>query len=107
MRVTSVISESPFTTALTKTLSILGNQNEESRFFNIFPNPSKDKLNINFYEPFNGTITVVDFAGRNLLEHKITKQKNLLLDVSSLKKGIYLVIISSNQELYSQKIIVE
>ncbi|WP_416233505.1 T9SS type A sorting domain-containing protein [Arcicella sp. LKC2W] len=35
------------------------------------------------------------------------KPKNLLIDVSSLKKGIYLVIISSNQELYSQKIIIE
>ncbi|PWK26593.1 putative secreted protein (Por secretion system target) [Arcicella aurantiaca] len=107
MKATSAISASPLTTALTKTLSILGNQNEESKIFNIFPNPTQDKLNIVFYELFNGTVSLIDIAGRNYFEHKITKQQNLLLDVSSLKKGIYLVIISSNQELYSQKIIVE
>ncbi len=107
LKATSYISESPYITISAKTLSILANQNEENTKFNIFPNPTKDKLNITFIEPLTGTITLLDLSGKSIFEQKIINQKSILFDVSSLKKGFYLVIISSNQELYTQKIIVE
>lgn len=107
LRATSNVSESAYAKIDVKTLSILANQNVVNTKFNIFPNPTKDKLNISFSEPLTGQISLIDLSGKNIFEQKIMKQQNHLLDVSSLKKGIYLVIISSNQELYSQKIIVE
>ena len=107
LRATSNVSESAYAKIDVKTLSILANQNVVNTKFNIFPNPTKDKLNISFSEPLTGQISLIDLSGKSIFEQKIMKQQNLLFDVSSLKKGIYLVIISSNQELYSQKIIVE
>jgi len=61
---------------------------------NIYPNPSKDILNLAFTQASKHQITLTDLSGNTLLTHTSTSQ-NTTLDISSLASGIYLVTVTS------------
>ena len=103
----SDVSESIFGLIEVKTLTILSNKNEENDTFTVYPNPSKDKLNISFLEHFTGNVSVVDLLGKNFEEVKFMKQKFISMDISGLKRGIYFVMIKNNEGIFSRKILVE
>lgn len=103
----SDISESIFVKIEAKTTSILSNLAEEHEYLKLYPNPTRDKLTISLKEPISGNLTFIDLSGKTVLFQDIYKQKLLEINVSAFKKGIYLVLIKTNQELYSQKVIVE
>jgi Secretion system C-terminal sorting domain/Carbohydrate esterase, sialic acid-specific acetylesterase len=107
LKVQSNVSESGYSKIDLKTLAILANQNEENNPFIIYPNPAKDKITVSFTEAISGNVSLIDILGKTQLEQKISKQKSVELNVNSLKKGFYLVLIKTNEALYSQKIIVE
>lgn len=100
-------SESNFAKIDLKTLLILSNLSEENNLFKLFPNPSSEKLTISFIEPISGSISFVNLSGKSIFEQNLLKQKSVEINVSSFKKGIYLVIVKTNQELYSKKVIIE
>ncbi|WP_367285092.1 T9SS type A sorting domain-containing protein [Arcicella rosea] len=50
---------------------------------------------------------MLDFLGNKAFEFPFSNQDLISLDLSGLKKGLYLVIINNNQEIYSQKFILE
>jgi Secretion system C-terminal sorting domain/Carbohydrate esterase, sialic acid-specific acetylesterase len=102
----SDISESSFGVIEVKTLAVLTNQNEENSVFKVYPNPTKDKINVSFLEPFTGDISLIDIVGRNFLEIKLVKQKSAMMDVSGFQKGIYFVMIRGNEGVYSQKVVI-
>jgi Secretion system C-terminal sorting domain/Carbohydrate esterase, sialic acid-specific acetylesterase/Fibronectin type III domain len=103
----SDVSESAFGVIEVKTLVILANQNEENSVFKVYPNPTQDKLNISFSEPFTGNIALIDILGRNYLEVKTMQQKSVMMNVSGLQRGIYFVVIKGNGDSYSKKVLVE
>ena len=107
LKALSSISESAFVKIDLKTLAILSNQFEENIRFSIFPNPASEQLTISFLEPIAGNLSFVDLLGKTVFEQKIVKQKSVEINVSTFKKGFYLVLIKTNQELYSQKVIIE
>lgn len=107
LKALSSISESGFRKIDLKTLAILSNQSEENMVFKVFPNPTNEQLTISFAEPISGDLCVVNLIGKTIFEHQITKQKSVEIDVSTFKKGIYLIVIRIGQELYSQKVIVD
>ena len=107
LKAVSSISESGFRKIDLKTLAILSNQSEENMVFKVFPNPTNEQLTISFAEPISGDLCFVNLIGKTIFEHQITKQKSVEIDVSTFKKGIYLVVIRIDQELYSQKVIVD
>jgi hypothetical protein len=107
LKAQSNVSESGYTKIDLKTLAILSTQNEVNNPFIIYPNPAKDKLSISFTEPTTGSVSLADILGKTHFEQKIYKQKSVEINVSTLKKGFYLVLIKTNEELYSQKIIIE
>ena len=74
------------------TLSV-PNINSESSI-KIYPNPSKDKLNLAFAQAGQHQITLTDVNGNMLLTHTTTTQ-NTTLDISSLASGIYFVTVTS------------
>ena len=100
-------SESDFTKIELKTLVILSNLSEENYLFKLYPNPTNEKLTILFTQPASGNISFIDLSGKSIFEQNLTKQKSVEINVSSFKKGIYLVLVKTNQELYSQKVIIE
>ncbi|MDZ7897252.1 MAG: T9SS type A sorting domain-containing protein [Arcicella sp.] len=107
LKALSDISESNYGSVEVKTLVILANQNEEKSRFNIYPNPAKKELNVSLSEFFTGEIFLMDILGRNILEVKMTKQKSTLIDISSLEKGVYFVVIKGHEKVFSQKVLVE
>ncbi len=78
---------------------------QEISLFDVYPNPTSDKLNI----VFNSTetirfVTIRDNLGRTVFEtNHMTKE----IDVSTFAKGIYLISIEGAKRTYTKKIIVE
>jgi Carbohydrate esterase, sialic acid-specific acetylesterase/Secretion system C-terminal sorting domain len=107
MKAFSMVSESPYANLEVKTAVILNNELDISQFFQIYPNPTKEKVLISFPIITSGNISLVDVTGNRLFETSIQKQKDVTYDVSSMKKGFYLVIVNINGELYTQKLIIE
>ena len=53
-------------------------------------------------------IEFVDFSGRIVKPNKISRKKNQIkVNVSNLDKGIYILNLSSDKEVYKVKVIVE
>lgn len=71
----------------------------------IFPNPVLSGiLNLNSYEKADLKVEIFDFLGRKVLEKD---QVNYILDISRLKKGNYLMKITSDKGIQTEKLIVE
>ena len=73
----------------------------------LYPNPVKDRLNIqsgNLALP--AVVTLYDLSGRIILTHAIETQQTAL-DVSSLSPGMYTVEIISCRERIAQKLIIQ
>lgn len=72
----------------------------------VYPNPTNGELKI--IGSLNGStsLSVIDQTGRIVIsKNKITSSD--ILDLSALKKGMYTVLIQSNEDVLSQKIILE
>lgn len=70
--------------------------------FNIYPNPAKDFLNVEFSEHLNGAVnaTVYDITGKAVLINDTVLDLNKLsLDVSALANGVYILKISNKEGL--------
>ena len=67
----------------------------------IYPNPANDLLQIEFDSPADYQLKIYDVSGRLLIESRTTRSGPL--DISSLKKGLYLLQISDGQRAISRK----
>jgi len=82
--------------------------NEE---FQAFPNPSDGELTLllPFGKELQGKIRIADLTGRTVYTEHFTaslESETLVLDVSNLKNGVYLIDFSNGQKVYTQKIII-
>jgi len=72
--------------------------------FNIYPNPAKDFLNIN-NSVGNIKIEITDLTGKIIFKDAL--QNNFeTIDISSFKKGIYIVTLSNPNVKYIQKLVI-
>jgi hypothetical protein len=82
---------------------------EASDYFNLYPNPNDGRFSIDFtklLEADNFTVTVVDLIGKTLYREEFSKNEGALpLDLSHLNSGIYVLMISAEQILLTQKFI--
>lgn len=107
LKVTNTFSESEYSNLLLKTNVILAIDSKEFDSFKVYPNPTNNTLKIQLTKPNNYLVSILDFLGNKVFEQTFSNQDLLSLDLSGLKKGLYLVIINNNQEIYSQKFILE
>ena len=75
----------------------------ETISYKMYPNPVKDNF-LYFSATQNFDIIIYDVLGKQVLIENTTRTKNYI-DVSNLKKGIYLVKINSNQGSITKKLI--
>lgn len=73
----------------------------------LFPNPAKNDVNLQLSSPANDkvTILVTDMAGRNILQQVAgigAGSNTLVLDISSLQRGIYLLRIVGKDGVLSE-----
>jgi uncharacterized protein (TIGR02145 family) len=79
----------------------INNRNE----IKIYPNPAIDNINIDITNKNKtGTLTIYDLLGNIVLQHQIDKVQNVI-NVSSLKTGMYIIKISDSQIILQKKLI--
>jgi len=84
---------------------IIGSSNSnnvKNKNISIFPNPAFDYVNVDLPQDYEGyiQISVYDILGKSVLSTQILGHKSIRrIDISSLKKGIYLIVLNKNQEL--------
>ena len=70
----------------------------------VYPNPVKDNLTIDLGEGQNGTIQIIDLAGKVIISE--TLNSNIFnVDLQNLSSGIYCLSISSQGKLHQSKLI--
>lgn len=84
---------------LTSTETIEGSPN-----VNIFPNPTDDVLYFQMDKPENYEVTITDALGRRLIHTSLGLSAEL--DVSMLKAGVYVVVVSDGEFRVSKKIVI-
>ena len=74
--------------------------------FELFPNPSEEQINLILPDYSNYRIKVFDLKGQKIID-RVSNKKEVLIDVSILEKGTYLININSlfNQKTVTKKII--
>ena len=70
----------------------------------IYPNPFNTDLNITLNEINNTTISIINIVGKEVVRQKVTSYINKI-NLAHLPIGIYLVRISSNENIFTQKVI--
>lgn len=70
--------------------------------FNIFPNPTSDIININYKDNSNYFITILNNLGQEVIK---TDQNPEIVNLSSLKSGLYYIVLKNDIETFTKKII--
>lgn len=82
---------------------------EAMEYFNLYPNPNDGRFSIDFttlLDADNFTVTVVDLIGKTLFREELTKdERTHQVDLSHLNSGIYVLMISADEILLTQKLI--
>ncbi len=75
--------------------------------WNIYPNPTTSKINIQSvnYQTDKLTIEIQDIAGRTLFSQQKDPSDNIQIDLSQFPSGLYLIKLSSEQNIYTYKIL--
>ncbi len=68
--------------------------------FEIYPNPSKQKINISFEDSFTGDVEIVDEMGRIVIGNNIIDKRKVQLDISNLSAGFYFIKAMSKNTIY-------
>jgi PKD repeat protein len=84
-----------------------GIENRSATKILIYPNPTKDLLEIELSEPFSpGTTgTIIDLYGRSVLDIHFTSLLKQTLDLSGLSDGVYFLRINDVNSLVYRKMI--
>ncbi len=89
--------------------SVVAAYNEKSEYFNLYPNPNDGRFTIDFsslVESGSFILSVVDLVGNTVHREEISSDEvSRQFDLSYLKSGIYVVMISAGQILLTQKFI--
>ena len=82
--------------------------NEESKTIQIFPNPSTGIFNINLPKSSNKyDIAIYNQLGVRVFSNIFYSQKQIDLNLTNQQKGIYTIIIISDDSAFSSKIVIE
>jgi hypothetical protein len=97
------------TTSPSLDLEVRSSYNENREYFNLYPNPNDGRFSINFantLEVENYMVTIVDLIGETVYQQELSNDETIKqFDLSHLKRGTYVLMISTNQILLTQKFI--
>lgn len=78
---------------------------EESLSFNVFPNPVEDELNVEMEGAKNTKGSIYDNMGREVLNFETNGKESFRINTSLLTKGIYTIVLSSDESVASKKFV--
>lgn len=74
---------------------------------NVFPNPADDIINIRLSSAINGTLSVVDMTGRQLMQQAVNNDtKSYSFNTVNLASGVYMITLSADKTVETIKITV-
>ncbi|HEY1054651.1 MAG TPA: T9SS type A sorting domain-containing protein, partial [Emticicia sp.] len=77
---------------------------------NVFPNPAREKLTVEFLspQPANSVISLVDMTGRVLQQNtaKVNQGKQEFIDLTPFNTGSYIVKIKVGEKVVSRKVVI-
>ena len=85
--------------------------NENIVRFELYPNPVRDNLKVEYNSPNNGeiTVTIYNILGKNMMSSKnvVEEGKNSInLNTTELADGLYLFELENNGELIRSKFMI-
>ncbi len=72
--------------------------------FQLAPNPATDVLRLQFGQPLNVRITVLDLTGRLVLEQQVAQQEQVVFPVAALPAGTYVVEVQEQDGGYGRRL---
>lgn len=85
---------------------VLSTENFNQLQINVYPNPTSEKLNLNFEKSYNEVSVVIsNLTGKTVLTTSAKNSANIALDFSTLSKGLYILNILADDVFYVEKII--
>lgn len=76
--------------------------NANSTDVNIYPNPSKNYINIKSNDLINSTLTITSLTGNKIKTIELITNLTSI-DISNLNSGIYLISIKKDEQIYYKK----
>jgi hypothetical protein len=91
---------------------LVNTKNGNFNTVSLFPNPAKNNLTLNITSASTGMadVNITDPLGRSVLQNKIDLSmgnQSVLLNLQTLKSGIYYISVTWNNEMITQKLIKE
>ena len=82
---------------------------DEKNVVKIYPNPSINEIEVEFQNPFKGSISIYDYTWKEHLKiDNIQQSKMKKLDITSLPNGMYILIFKENNgKTFSKKLVVQ
>lgn len=71
---------------------------------NVFPNPTADILNIGSHFSGIDRIEILDALGRNIQTHQVANLNEVMIDISNLAQGTYILKVQSGDMIATQLI---
>lgn len=78
----------------------------ENKYIQVYPNPTTEIITIQIIDPKNIKLQIFDMNGKCILKEELRNEINYI-DVSMLIKGMYLIQIIENNQIYQKKMIKE
>lgn len=80
--------------------------------FSMYPNPASTLVNVQFSSTDNSTyrLQLTDLSGRLIMDKTVTAQAGLnthQIDLKQMAKGVYMLLLKSNDNTQKQKIVIE
>jgi hypothetical protein len=80
-----------------------------SNLFNIYPNPAKGSLQINWKAGRNGdaAVSVIDIVGREVMNSEVKMSESAKVDLSELPEGMYIIKVTAGDLQHVEKLILQ
>lgn len=90
-----------------QTTGIVAPKSVSTKSLKVYPNPASTEVVIELPE-YSGftTIQVTDLTGRTLINKPVSMVENEILNISELRKGIYMIVAHQGNTTYNQKLTV-
>ena len=77
--------------------------------FVVYPNPAKDHIYIKSGHEFDGRLTISDLSGRKVVDREvnISQDSPIRQAIFGLPSGFYMLVLVSNELIFSQKLIIK
>lgn len=79
----------------------IGIHESDTPFFKIYPNPTEDRMKVQFSKPYTGNWQITDLLGRIILSGHLASLERTTIDLSSLDGGTYNLVLFKDSKHYS------